>query len=415
MRSLSVLTLFAVLVPAAADAARKARLVGTLKDLAGKPIPEVAVTVTSPQLQGFRKILSTDKKGSFVVDFSQIDVTYVYHFERPGFRTMEVKQEWRLEGTQMQEWTLQPQAAQTVGDAPPASTSEAAIAAYNAGLTAFQAKDYATAEGKLAEAVGHDPQLRQAWAVLSAAQVELGRNREAAEAAEKAIALGSMDEAVLLSRWQAYRNLGDEAKVAAALADLEKVGRSAEEAKRLHNEGVALAKAGDQAGAFAKYREALNLDPGLQASLFGLAAAALKIGRPAEAATAAETVLKDDPRNEQAIRLRFNACLELGDKGRLAEALVGLAPFEPVTARNGLLQLAFEAYDANDLTRAKDLFGQVLAVAPDYPQAHYYLGVILAGQGAGTEARQYLERFLQIAPNDPESGSAREMLKYLRP
>jgi Flp pilus assembly protein TadD len=92
---------------------------------------------------------------------------------------------------------------------------------------------------------------------------------------------------------------------------------------------------------------------------------------------------------------------------------VGLAPIEPAIARNGLLRLAFEAYDANDLVRAKERFGKVLEVDPNQPQAHNYLGIICVGQGAKAEARSHLERFLQLAPNDPEANAAREMLKYL--
>jgi len=261
--------------------------------------------------------------------------------------------------------------------------------------------------------VGHDPNLRQAWASLSEVQVVLGHNQQAAEAAEKAIALGSTDELVLTARWQAYRNLKDETKAAEALKDLERVGRAAEEAKRIHNEGVALVKAGDDAGAFAKFQEALAVDPNLQASLLGLGTAGLKIGKNAEAAAAAETVLKADPKNEKALRIRYNACLALGDKARLTDALVGLAPFEPAIARNGLLRLAFEAYDSNDMVRAKERFGKVLVVDPDQPQAHNYLGIICVGQGAKEEAKGHLERFLQLAPNDPEAPAAREMLKYL--
>ena len=266
------------------------------------------------------------------MDFRQIDVTYHYRFDMPGYQSMEVNQDWHLEGTQVFEWTMRPGTAPVVGSAPPASTSEAAILAFNAGVTAAKAKDYATAEEKFKEAAAHDPKLRQAWAELSWVQVELGHNKEAAEAAEKAIALGATDESVMLSRWQAYHNLKDDVKAAEALKDLQKIGRQTEEAKKIHNEGAALLKAGDYAGAAAKFQEALNVDPNLQPSLLGLATADLKLGRNADAATAAETILKADPKNEQAIRIRYNACLALGDKTRLIDALVGLAAVEPVMA-----------------------------------------------------------------------------------
>ncbi len=402
------------MVPGLAFAERKGRLVGKVLDPEGKPIPGVAVIVTSPQIPGFRDIETTDKKGVFTVDFRQINVTYHYRFDKAGYQSMETEQMWGLEGTDHFEWTMQPGTPATVvGGPPPVSTSQEAITAYNGGVTALKAKDYAPAETKFKEAIGHDPNLRQAWAQLSTVQVELGHNKEAAEAAEKAMALGSTDESVLLSRWQAYRNLKDEAKAAEALKDLEKVGRRAEEAKKIHNEAVALSKAGDYAGAFAKFQEALNVDPNLQASLLGLATAGLKIGRNAEAAAAAETILKADPKNERAIRVRYNACLALGDKARLIDALVGLAPVEPVIARDGLLRLAFEAYDSNDMALAKERFGKVLELDPNVPYAHYYLALINIGQGASAEAKSHLERFLQLAPNDPEANSAREMLKDL--
>jgi tetratricopeptide (TPR) repeat protein len=298
-------------------------------------------------------------------------------------------------------------------DAPVASASAPAIAAYNAGVGALKAKDYATAEAKFKEAIGHDPNLRQAWGALSSAQLELGRNQEAAAAAENAIALGSTDEAVFMARWQAYKNLGDEAKAAEALKDLGATGRRTEEAKRIHNEAVALVKAGDDAGAFAKFQEALALDPNLQESLLGLATAGVKIGRNAEAAAAAETILKADPDNEKALRVRYNACLALGDEEKLLEALVGLTAVEPTVARDGVLKLAFDAYDRNDLSTARTRFLKVLELDSSQPQAHYYLGVISASQGAKEDAKKYLERFLQLAPNDPEAPSAREMLKYL--
>jgi tetratricopeptide (TPR) repeat protein len=407
--------LVAVSAPALAE--RRGRLVGKIMDEDGKGIPGVLVTVTSPQISDFKDVETTDKKGVFMVDFSQLDVTYHYRFDKPGFASMEFDQKWSLEGSAHQEWTMQPGVSAAFdlarGGSPPASKSDEAISAYNAGVLAARDKHYATAAEKFGEAVQHDPTLRQAWESLSLAQLSLDHNQEAAEAAERAIALGSADPAVLTARWQAYRNLKDDAKAAAALKDLERIGRRTEEAKKIHNQAVALQKAGDYAGAFAKFQEALNVDPNLQVSLVGLANAALKIGKPLEAAAAAETILKADPTNEQAIRLRYNACLALGDKERLLGALKGLAPYEPKLARDGILRMAFDAYDASDMPKARKRFDEALTIDPNYPQAYYYLALIDVSQGATADAKSHIQRFLQLAPNDPEANSAREMFKYL--
>jgi Tfp pilus assembly protein PilF len=411
-RTVAWLLLLIWVVPGVAFAARKAG-----SSAGGRPegpIQGVTVTTTCREIPKFQDIQTTDKKGMFTVDFREVDVNYVYRFDKPGYQTMQVEQKWELEGTQMFNWTMQPgQSAAVAGGAPLASTSQPAIAAYNAGVMAVKARDFTTAEAKFREAVGHDPNLRQGWEALTTVEAELGKHQETTESAEKAIALGSTDASVLTARWQAYRNLKDDAKAAEAQKDLERIGRQTEEAKKLHNEGVTLTKAGDFAGAFAKYQQALTLDPNLQASHLGLANAALKIGKNAEAASAAEAILKADPKNDQALRLRYNACLGLGDTARLIDALVGIAPIEPAVARNGLARLAFDAYDANDMALAKERFNKVLAVDPNYPQAYYYLAVIDVGEGATAQAKAHIERFLELAPNDKEAESAREMLKYL--
>jgi len=415
-RTLAWLLLLSLMIPALAFAQRKPRLIGKVVDPEGKPIPGVTVTTTSKDIPKFQDVKTSDKKGMFTVDFSQVNVTYVYRFDKPGYQTMQIEQKWELEGSQIFTWTMQPgQSAAPVGSLAPVSTSQPAIAAFNAGVVAVKAKDYATAEAKFKEAVGNDPNLRQAWEALSTVELELGHNQEVAEAAEKAIALGSTEAGVLTARWQAYRNLKDDAKAAEAQKDLERIGRQTEEAKKFHNEGVALSKAGDYAGAFAKYQQALTLDPNLQASQLGLATAGLKIGKNAEAAAAAESILKADPKNEAAIRIKYNACLALGDTAKLIDALVGLAAIDPVRARDGLLRLAFDAYDANDTVVAKERFAKALEVDPTYALAHYYLGLIGVGEGATEQARTHFERFLQLAPNDKEADSAREALKYLNP
>ncbi len=165
-----------------------------------------------------------------------------------------------------------------------------------------------------------------------------------------------------------------------------------------------MVKANNQEAAFAKFQEALNLNPSLRPSLVGLATAALKLGKNAEAATAAETILKLDPRNEQALRLRYNACLALNDPDRLFDALTGLAAVEPTVAKNGMLKLAFDAYDGNDKAKVKARFMKVLEVDPNQPQAHYYLALVLVGDGNTAEAKAHLEKFVALAPERRRGG-----------
>ena len=411
-RRIAWLLVLILTVPVLASA-RQGRLIGKVVDPEGRPIFGVTVTTTCPEILDLRMVATTDGKGLFTVNFTRINLPYVYAFEKTGYVTLRVEQKWTLEGTERHEFRMTPAPATTAAG-PPASTSNQAIAAFNTGVVAVKAKDHATATAKFEEALSYDPYLRQAWAALSQVHLEQKRFREAAEAAEKAMALGSTDESVLRTRWEAYRNLGDKAKAAQAQQDLEKSGRLTEEAKRIHNEGVALSKAGDDAGAFAKFQEALAIDPGFQPALLGLATAGLKIDKAAEAAAAAETLLKADPGNEPALRIRYNAALKLGDEAMAADSLVGLAAVDPVMARDSLFKLASVAFDSDNPTKAKERLGKVLEMDPSHARSHYLLGLILMREGAKAEARSHLERFIALAPSDPDVGTARDALKYMR-
>ena len=402
-------------VPGLASAARQGRLIGKVVDPEGNPIPGVTVTTTSPDIADFEEVMITNEKGIFKIDFDRLFVVYHYRFEKVGYLTVEADQTWRYQGTMRHKFPMQPGEMPSADAPPPPSTSAPAILAFNDGVYAYEADDYPAARAKLEEAVGFDPALLLAWELLSEVHLGLEDYQEAAEAAEKAIALGSTEESVLRSRWEAYRNLGDEAKTAEAQEDLDKIGRLTEEAKRIYNEGVALSKAGDEEGAFTKFQDALEADPNLQVALLGLATAALKIDRDEEAAAAAETILDEDPEHEQALRIRYNAALKLRNEVRVIDSLVGLAAIDPVTARDGLFLLATSAFDSDDTVKAKERLGKVLELDPNHPRSHYLLGLILMREDAKEEAASHFERFLQLAPDDdPDAETAEGALKYLK-
>jgi tetratricopeptide (TPR) repeat protein len=417
-RKIAWLLILLLIVPGVVYAQERARLEGRVADPRGKAIEGVKVTVTCKEDPKFNEVRMTDKRGTFTVIFSQINVTYNYHFEKAGYTTLEDTQNWTADGSKRFDWTMQPGTNEVQvkepGVAAPASTSPEAVAAYNAGVTANRSKDYKTAVVKFKEAVSNDPKLVVAWVALSSAQFQTRDFKDAAESAEKAIALGSKDELVLTTRYQAYKNAGEDTKAAEALKDLEKIGRAAEEAKKLHNEGVALAKAGDNAGAITKFKEALALDPKLIASQVGISNAALKSGQFGEAATAAEAILKEDPKNDAAIRLRYNACLQLKDNDRLADALIGLYAVDPVVAKKGLLKVAVDAYyDASSKDHGRAGFLKLLEWEPNEPYSNYYLAVMLISEGKSAEAKAHLEKVVAVAPNTEQGKSAKDMLKQL--
>jgi Tfp pilus assembly protein PilF len=413
-RRVAVLLVPLLMAAGLSAAFREARLVGKVVDPEGNPIPGVTVTVTSPSIPEFKEVEVTNDKGVFKVDFERISVVYVYLFEKLGYQATKTEMTVNFQGTKRHEFTISPAETGAVGARPPASTSTPAIVAFNEGVRAFEAEDYEAARAKLEEALGHDPNMRLAWELLTRTLIEQKEYAKAAEAAEKAVALGSTDQSVLRSRWEAYRQLGDEAKTAEAEKELQRIGRLADEAKGIYNAGVALTKDGDDEGAFARFQEALELDPNLQVAQVALATVALRIGRPREAAEAAEAILKASPEDEQALGIRYNAYLKLNDEEKVVDSLVGLAAVDPAMAVANLFHLATLAFDKDESAKAKDRLGKVLAIQPDHPRAHYLLGLIQMREGAMEESKANLERFLELAPNDPDAETAQKLLQYLK-
>lgn len=417
--------LLAALWPGAASAFREGRLIGKVVDAAGKPIAGVRVTTTSAALPDFKEVAVTDGKGVFKVDFEKIDIVYVYELEKTGYVPLRVEQKWTVADTDRHEFRMVAAQTPALGElgapaaatdpaAPPAVPSSPAVAAFNAGVRAFKDKDYDTALARLKEAAEQDPSLRAAWVALSATHMQQRHYPQAAEAAEKAIALGATEASVLETRWEAYRQMGDKDRAAKAREDIERIGRLGEQAKAVYNDGVVSQKLGEDERAFSKFQGALELDPNFEPALLALAASGLKLGRAAEAAAAAETVLKQNPSHPEALKLRYNAALALKDEAKIAEALLALAPLESNTARDGLYLLGKAAFDKDDMAHAKERFRRVLAIDPAHARSHYLLGFILMREGTKAEARKHLQRFLELAPTDPDAATARDALRFLQ-
>jgi tetratricopeptide (TPR) repeat protein len=190
-----------------------------------------------------------------------------------------------------------------------------------------------------------------------------------------------------------------------------------------YNEGVALLKSNNLAGAAPKFEQAAALDPKLAEADAALADLYLELGRNPEALAAADRYLSLKPSDPRGLRARYDALKATGENDKARATLEALALADP--KGEGTAVRYFN--EGAELTRtgkydeAAVWFEKVVEIAPAEPKfakAHYVLGLTYAKEekdpAKKERAREQLQTFLQMAPNDPDAGTAKQLLDYLK-
>ena len=390
-------------------------MIGKVLDGDGNPVAGVNVIITSPDLSSFYATKTTKKNGTFVVAFSDAYLTYLYKFEKDGHQERSVEFKASRSGVTRHEFTIFAGAPEEAGDAVTSvdSASNQAILAFNEALEAFNGDDLDAAVTKLQETLAADAQIHQAHLLLSEVYAKQRKYREAAASAEAALALVPQNNDGLRLRYQAYRSLGDKTKAEEAFAAFKAAGEAAEEAKRVYNEGVALDKAGDGEAAYEKFLQAAEMDPNMKLAQTAIMAVAFKTERYEDAAKAAEQIIRNSPGNAQALRVRYDSYVKLEDKESRLDALLGLAKVDPEFALGTLLNEAAAIFNAGDYKTSKPMFETILSVDESHAKVYYFLGLIAVNDGENAVAKQHLARFVELDPEDPDAGTAKEMMGYL--
>jgi len=409
-----------LLASAAPGLAQSGSLRGQVTDAAGDPLAGVRVTVTSPQQGSYREVLTTEADGEFLIRFlpHQAQFRYVLLFEKTGYRPFEQPIQPSATRAVRETFVMEEAAAEEVAprgelETVVTGTTNAAVAAFNAGLTAQKRGDLPTARAKLEEALAADPELGPAHVAL--AQVLLDRKEHAAalEHAERAQELGAARAPALAVELQALRALGRGEEAQAVAAELEAAEDAMAAARRVYNEGGEAFAAGDRETALAKFLEAAELDPSLREAHHAIATLRLAEGDAEAAAEAAEKALALGSDDVATLRVLYDAYDALGRHAELAEIAPRLAAVDPEFGGPKLLEQAAELWNAGEAEGAVALSRQALAVDPSLAKAWYFIGLHHAGQGENEDARAALTRFLEAAPDDPDAATAREMLTYL--
>ncbi len=411
--------LLALTFAAVPSEAQIGRFKGVIVDSDGVPIEGARVTITSTQVS-YNKVLTSDKKGKFRLSFqaSQAQYNYDMLIEKTGFQsiiiegfspsaTRSVAEEYVMEEGESQ-------VSQSMGDLGAVlSGSNAAITAFNEGLTAQKENDLETARAKFEAALVENPELGPAQVALAQTLLDLRQYDAALAAADKALGMEINRADGLQAKYQALRGLGRQDEADAVSAELKTAEDAVASARRIYNEGGEAFQANDHDTALAKFLEATELDPSLVDAHHAVATLQLAKGNHEESAAAAEKALDLGSDKLETLRVLYDAYDALDRTDDLMEIAPRLAKVDPEFGGAKLLEQAAELWNGGATERAIVLAKQALAIDPSLAKAYYFIGLDHLSNGRGEEAKANLQKFIEMAPDDPEAATAKEMITYI--
>ena len=120
-----------------------------------------------------------------------------------------------------------------------------------------------------------------------------------------------------------------------------------------------------------------------------------------------------NPEDTEINQVLYAAYNGLGQKDKAEEILKKMQAENPEKAGLNMFNQAADLYNSGNVAEAKKIFEAIVAGQPNHAKTHYMLGMCYAGEDNKPKAKEHFEKFLPLAPNDPDAGTAQEMLKYV--
>jgi tetratricopeptide (TPR) repeat protein len=415
--------LLCTLIPVAlttipALAVTQGRIMAQVVDENGEPVEGVKITITTPDLTDYKDELETNKKGRFTAVFLDATKNYMFKFEKKGYRTLEEAVKPTPGDNRRVTFTMpsyQAEPAQETDQVPTGAAARGLTEAqkvFNEGVVASQEGDAEGALAKFTEAAEMDPELMQAHLAIANLYLIMDQPEKAGAEAERTLEIEPGEARALEIAYDAYSALGNQEKANEYLHQLQETGIDI--STRLYNAGVSARNVGDYKTAAAKFRAALQEDPELTPAYSALAVVLVGLKQYDEALEAAEQALQRDPGNDRAHRMKYQALRLLGRLDEAAAAFHELKPEDQAQTIEVQYNDATDLYNAGQTQEAAKVLEGIVAAEPDNAKAHYLLGLSYTNLGDSAAARTHFERFIQLAPDDPDAATAQEMLKYLQ-
>lgn len=405
------------LLPAlSALAVGQGRLQAEVVDENGQPLQGVEVRITNDEI-AYEKTLTTNKRGSFTLLVVDATRTYVMQFKKDGYRP--VQEEVKLTPGDI---TRKSFTVPSLESAPmPPSAEEVArvegrnkaVKVFNEGVTLVQSGDVEGAKAKFIEASQIDAEMPQPLSALAGIYLDQKDYAKAASTAEQLLAIDPQNARGLQVEYDAYSAMDKKDEAQAALDKLSSLDAGgADAAVRIFNQGADAVRAGDVNGALALFEKAAQLDPELAPAHAALARLYLDKKENEKALAAAETALNIDPDLVDVQKVRYEAYRRMGQEDKAKEVFAEMASADPEGLAETLYENGREAFNAGHTEQAQTAFEQALQADPNYARAHYMLGLVFVNTGQTAKAKEHLQKFIDLAPDDPEVSTAKQMLQY---
>ncbi|MEM6701211.1 MAG: tetratricopeptide repeat protein [Acidobacteriota bacterium] len=203
------------------------------------------------------------------------------------------------------------------------------------------------------------------------------------------------------------------APAAGGAADVDPEAAAKGGAVETFNKGVQATQSGDLDTAIMLFEAALEKDAELGMAHAALARVHLDKEDHTKAAAAAEKAIALDADPDSMQQVLYSSYSALGQADKAQAALTKMQGANPEAAAKNIFNQAAGHYNNGNMAEAKKGFEQLMTLDPNHAKGNYLLGIVYIGEGNNAGAKEKLEKFLELAPNDPDAATAKEMLTYI--
>ena len=189
--------------------------------------------------------------------------------------------------------------------------------------------------------------------------------------------------------------------------------------KKMFEDGVALAKSGNQDGAIAKFNETIAVLPNCVDCYYniGLAHVAKKEYEQAEAALKRAVELNPNHApSYNGLATVYNAMKRLPEAEAASAKAVEIA--SSGASGGGSVDALYNQgvifWNAGKIPEAKKQFEEVVKLDPKHAEAHYQIGMAWLNEGKMAEAVASFETSVSLAPDGPNAAQAKALIAQLK-